>query len=148
MVLNVEVGEVGGGVLGSRPAAIAEVVGRLLCGGNCVYAGLNIMAGYHCRAEKLFEVYPESFHPRPKVVSAIVRLVPHATPPVEVDPVVLGKVVAAAFSQRRKTLRNLVKTLFEEREIEAMGIDPNVRAETLGLEEYARMARRWAEKSR
>ncbi|SMF97280.1 16S rRNA (adenine1518-N6/adenine1519-N6)-dimethyltransferase [Methylomagnum ishizawai] len=126
-----------------------EVVDRLAAEpGSADYGRLSIMAGYHCRAEKLFEVPPESFHPRPKVVSAIVRLMPHATPPVEVDPQVLGKVVATAFSQRRKTLRNSVKTLFEEREIEAMGIDPNARAETLGLEDYARMAQRWVEKSR
>ncbi len=124
-----------------------EVVDRLAAEpGDSDYGRLSIMARYHCRAEKLFEVYPESFHPRPKVVSAIIRLIPHETPPVEVIRDDLSRVVATAFSQRRKTLRNSLKTLFDENEIRGLGIDPNARAETLGLEEYARLARCWAEK--
>jgi 16S rRNA (adenine1518-N6/adenine1519-N6)-dimethyltransferase len=124
-----------------------EVVDRLTAGpGGSDYGRLGIMAQYHCQAEKLFEVYPESFHPAPKVVSAIVRLVPHAAPPVEADPVWLGRVVAAAFSQRRKTLRNSLGNLFEADELRGLDIDPGARAETLGLEEYARLARRLAEK--
>jgi len=125
-----------------------EVVDRLAAEpGDSDYGRLGIMALYHCRAEKLFEVYPESFYPPPKVVSAVVRLVPHAIKPVEADPVLLGRVVATAFSQRRKTLRNSVKPLFDEDELESLGIDPNARAETLGLEDYARLARRLAEKN-
>jgi 16S rRNA (adenine1518-N6/adenine1519-N6)-dimethyltransferase len=124
-----------------------EVVDRLAAEpGDSDYGRLGIMAQYHCRAEKLFEVYPESFFPPPKVISAIVRLVPHESPPVDADVACLGRVVAAAFSQRRKTLRNSVKTLFDEAEIRALDIDPNARAETLSLEEYARLARRLAEK--
>ncbi|MGZ8217898.1 16S rRNA (adenine(1518)-N(6)/adenine(1519)-N(6))-dimethyltransferase RsmA [Methylomagnum sp.] len=124
-----------------------EVVDRLAAQpGDSDYGRLGIMAQYHCRAEKLFEVYPESFHPAPKVVSAIVRLVPHAAPPVDADPASLRRVVAAAFSQRRKTLRNSVGGLFEADELRALDIDPGARAETLGLEEYARLARRLTEK--
>lgn len=125
-----------------------EVVDRLAAGtGSPDYGRLGIMAQYHCRAEKLFEVYPESFFPRPKVVSAVVRLTPHAEPPVAADPEVLRRVVATAFSQRRKTLRNSVRTLFDEAELLGLGIDPNARAETLTLEQYARLAQRWSEKS-
>jgi 16S rRNA (adenine1518-N6/adenine1519-N6)-dimethyltransferase len=125
-----------------------EVVDRLAAEpGNPDYGRLGIMAQYRCRAEKLFEVYPESFYPPPKVVSAVVRLVPHEAKPVEADPALLGRVVATAFSQRRKTLRNSVKPLFDEDELESLGIDPNARAETLGLEDYARLARRLAEKN-
>jgi 16S rRNA (adenine1518-N6/adenine1519-N6)-dimethyltransferase len=124
-----------------------EVVDRLAAGpGDPDYGRLGIMAQYHCRAERLFEVYPESFFPPPKVVSAVVRLVPHDIKPVEADPVLLGRVVATAFSQRRKTLRNSVKPLFAEAELRSLDIDPNARAETLGLEQYARLARRLAEK--
>ena len=125
-----------------------EVVDRLAAEpGGSDYGRLSIMAAYHCRAEKLFEVYPESFHPQPKVVSAIVRLVPHDAPPVEVPPKALNRVVAAAFSQRRKTLRNSLGDLFEADEIAALDIDPKARAETLSLEEFARLARRWLEKA-
>lgn len=119
-----------------------EVVDRLCAvPGDKSYGRLGIMARYYCRADGLFEVPPESFFPRPQVMSAVVRLVPHETRPVDVDPGPLGQVVAAAFSQRRKTLRNALKHLFEEGEIQDLGIDPQARAETLGLEAYARLAR-------
>jgi 16S rRNA (adenine1518-N6/adenine1519-N6)-dimethyltransferase len=124
-----------------------EVVDRLSAKpGDPDYGRLGIMAQYYCRAEKLFEVYPESFFPPPKVVSAVVRLIPHAVKPVEADPALLGRVVATAFSQRRKTLRNSVKPLFKEAELRSLDIDPNARAETLSLEQYVRLARRLAEK--
>lgn len=125
-----------------------EVVDRLAAEpGSPDYGRLGIMTRYHCHAEKLFEVAPESFFPRPKVVSAVVRLLPHAVKPVDADPDLLRRVVAAAFSQRRKTLRNSLKSLFDEAELRDLGIDPKVRAETLDLEHYARLARRLAEKT-
>lgn len=125
-----------------------EVVDRLAAEpGDPDYGRLGIMTRYHCQAEKLFEVYPESFYPSPKVVSAVVRLIPHERPPVEADRQDLSRVVATAFSQRRKTLRNSIKPLFDEAEIRSLGVDPNARAETLSLEDYARLARRWAEKN-
>ena len=120
-----------------------EVIDRLCAeAGDADYGRLGIMARYYCRAEKLFEVYPESFYPPPKVTSAIVRLIPHADPPVDANPAALGKVVATAFSQRRKTLRNALKSLFDEAELIDAGIDPPARAETLNLEQYARLAQR------
>lgn len=120
-----------------------EVIDRLCAEpGEPDYGRLGIMARYHCRAEKLFEVGPESFYPPPKVISAIVRLVPHEHPPVDADPATLGQVVATAFSQRRKTLRNSLKSLFDETALQETGIDPGARAETLSLEQYARLARR------
>ncbi len=64
-----------------------EVVDRLCAEPSSSHYGrLGIMASYFSRAEKLFEVFPESFYPPPKVVSAIVRLVPHSVPPVSADP--------------------------------------------------------------
>jgi 16S rRNA (adenine1518-N6/adenine1519-N6)-dimethyltransferase len=120
-----------------------EVIDRLCAeAGDPDYGRLGIMAQYYCRAEKLFEVYPESFYPPPKVTSAIVRLIPHAAPPVEASPAALGKVVTTAFSQRRKTLRNALKSLFDEAELMDAEIDPAARAETLNLEQYARLAQR------
>ena len=118
-----------------------EVIDRLCASaGDADYGRLSIMAQYYCRAEKLFEVYPESFYPPPKVTSAIVRLLPHAEPPVDASPAALGKVVATAFSQRRKTLRNALKSLFNETQLRDAGIDPNARAETLSLAQYAALA--------
>ena len=125
-----------------------EVVNRLTAEpGTSDYGRLGIMAGYHCRAEKLFEVLPGSFFPRPKVVSAVVRLVPHEARPVDADPEVLRRVVATAFSQRRKTLRNSLGTLFEETELSGLGIDPSARAENLDLAQYARLAGHLTEKT-
>ena len=120
-----------------------EVIDRLCAEpGEPDYGRLGVMARYYCTAEKLFEVYPESFYPPPKVVSAIVRLIPHPQPIVDADAVLLGKVVATAFSQRRKTLRNALKSLFDENALADAGIDPSARAETLSLEQYAGLARR------
>jgi 16S rRNA (adenine1518-N6/adenine1519-N6)-dimethyltransferase len=119
-----------------------EVVDRLCAApGDKSYGRLGIMAQYYCRADSLFEVPPESFYPPPQVMSAVVRLVPHETSPVDAAPIPLGHVVATAFSQRRKTLRNALKHLFDESEIRDLDIDPQARAETLDLEAYARLAR-------
>ena len=89
----------------------------------------------------LFDVPPESFDPAPKVMSAIVRLVPHQTPPVQVnDMVKLNTVVTQAFSQRRKTLRNSLKKVIDENAIIDLDIDPTSRAEVLTLDDFARLS--------
>jgi 16S rRNA (adenine1518-N6/adenine1519-N6)-dimethyltransferase len=120
-----------------------EVIDRLCAeAGDADYGRLGIMANYYCRAEKLFEVYPESFYPQPRVVSAIVRLVPHQHPPVDADPRLLGKVVTTAFSQRRKTLRNALRPLFDEAGLREAGVNPDARAETITLHQYGALARR------
>ncbi|CAL1240596.1 16S rRNA (adenine(1518)-N(6)/adenine(1519)-N(6))-dimethyltransferase RsmA [Candidatus Methylocalor cossyra] len=118
-----------------------EVADRLAAGPRDPgYGRLSVMAQYHGRVEKLFEVPAEAFHPRPKVVSAMVRVVPHGKPVVEAGREDLERVVALAFSQRRKTLRNSVRSLFEEQDLRRLGLDPEARAETLSLDDYARLA--------
>ena len=120
-----------------------EVVERLAAKPDTSdYGRLSVMVQYRCKVEKLFLVPPGAFTPAPKVDSAIVRLEPHAVPPVDVDAAALEKLVAQAFSQRRKTLRNTLKGLLDAETIEAAGIDPQRRAETLSLEEFAALARR------
>lgn len=116
-----------------------EVVERLCAvPGSKKYGKLSIMAQYYCSAEWLFDVPPESFSPAPQVTSAIIRLIPHTQPPVVVcDLPTLNKIVTQAFSQRRKTLRNSLKTLINEQTMISLGIDPNARAETLSLSEFA-----------
>lgn len=119
-----------------------EVVDRLCAEpGNKDYGRLTVMAGYYCRAEHLFDVGPECFHPAPKVISSVVRLRPHVQVPVDVDLESLSRIVMAAFSQRRKTLRNALREYLDEEGFEVAGIDSNRRAETLALEDYAALTR-------
>ena len=118
-----------------------EVVERITAQpGSGQYGRLSVMMQYHCQTEMLFTVGPGAFRPAPKVDSAIVRLTPYRQPPVEVNPDSLAKLVARAFAQRRKTLRNNLKGLLDTDAIEAAGIDPGIRPERLSLEEFARLA--------
>jgi 16S rRNA (adenine1518-N6/adenine1519-N6)-dimethyltransferase len=119
-----------------------EVVDRICAApGSKKYGRLSVMMQYYCATELLFEVPPESFDPAPQVMSAIVRLIPHQQPPVEVHDVArLNKVVTQAFSQRRKTLRNSLKTLIAEQDIEALNIDPTLRAEMISLSDFAKLS--------
>jgi len=119
-----------------------EVVDRITAqAGESHYGRLGIMLGYYCQTERLMTIGPGAFSPPPKVDSAIVRLTPHATPPVQVDDLaMLSKVVTQAFSQRRKTLRNGLKGLVSEAEIMQLDIDPGLRPEQIPLSQFARLA--------
>jgi len=102
---------------------------------------LGIMTQYHCEVEHLFNVPPEAFHPPPKVQSAIVRLTPWQDSPWEpCEEAQLRRVVQAAFAQRRKTLRNNMKGVIDAQALEAIGIDPSARAETLELGQFIAIA--------
>ncbi len=126
-----------------------EVVDRMVAGPNCkAYGRLGIILQYYCRVEKLFIVKPGAFFPPPKVDSAIVRLIPHEKPPVDVkDETVFAKVLTQCFRMRRKTLRNNLKEILTEEEIESVGIKPSCRSETLTLEEFALLANLVVDKS-
>lgn len=119
-----------------------EVAERLLASPESPeYGRLGIMAGYYCRIERCFSVAPTAFTPRPRVHSAIVRFTPHPEPPIPaIDAAELRRVVTLAFNQRRKVLRNSLKTLLDERQIEALGIDPRARPQSLGLEDFVRIS--------
>jgi 16S rRNA (adenine1518-N6/adenine1519-N6)-dimethyltransferase len=119
-----------------------EVVNRLAASpGNKNYGRLSVMAQYHCQIIPVLEVPPSAFNPRPKVDSAIVRLIPHKVKPVQVDDhQALQKVCTQAFNQRRKTIRNSLKDSFTEAQIVALGINPDLRAENLSLQQYAQLA--------
>jgi 16S rRNA (adenine1518-N6/adenine1519-N6)-dimethyltransferase len=119
-----------------------EVVLRMAAtAGENNYGRLSIMTQYCCDVENLFNVDPECFDPIPKVDSAIVRLTPQKTPrhPV-IDHGVFDRVVRTAFSQRRKTLKNTLKTLLTGDELANLAIDPSQRAENLPLATYAILA--------
>jgi 16S rRNA (adenine1518-N6/adenine1519-N6)-dimethyltransferase len=119
-----------------------EVVNRLAASpGNKNYGRLSVMAQYHCQIIPVLEVPPSAFNPPPKVDSAIVRLIPHKIKPVQVDDhQALQKICAQAFNQRRKTIRNSLKDSFTEAQIIALGINPDLRAENLSLQQYAQLA--------
>ncbi|MFT6464660.1 16S rRNA (adenine(1518)-N(6)/adenine(1519)-N(6))-dimethyltransferase RsmA [Halopseudomonas sp.] len=123
-----------------------EVVQRLAAGaGMNHYGRLGIMVQYHCQVEHLFDVGSGAFSPAPKVDSAIVRLTPHAELPHPADDVgMLELVVREAFNQRRKTLRNTLKSLIDAESIEAEGIDPTLRPEQIDLAGFVRLANRLA----
>jgi 16S rRNA (adenine1518-N6/adenine1519-N6)-dimethyltransferase len=119
-----------------------EVVERLAATpGSKQWGRLGIMAQYQCRVEHLFDVPPQAFRPPPKVDSAIVRLVPWPRSPWPTcDEQQLRATVQAAFAARRKTLRNNLKALIDSSALEALGIDPGARAETLELTQFIDIA--------
>ncbi|MEE9356290.1 MAG: 16S rRNA (adenine(1518)-N(6)/adenine(1519)-N(6))-dimethyltransferase RsmA [Methylococcaceae bacterium] len=119
-----------------------EVVDRMCAEpGSKKYGRLSVMLQYYCQATSLFEVYPESFEPKPKVTSAIVRLIPHLQAPVKLNDLQqFERVVKQAFSMRRKTIRNSLKGFLNEGEISDLSIDPSCRAETLSLNDFARLS--------
>ncbi|WP_110674682.1 16S rRNA (adenine(1518)-N(6)/adenine(1519)-N(6))-dimethyltransferase RsmA [Salinicola sp. RZ23] len=125
-----------------------EVVERLAAEpGGPDWGRLSVMTQYHCQVESLFVVPPEAFVPRPKVDSAIVRLTPHAELPVVAhDEARFAEIVRDAFGQRRKTLRNNLKGLVEASELEALGIDPGRRPQTLEVAELVAIANRVTER--
>ncbi len=119
-----------------------EVVNRLAAGpGSKSYGRLSVMTQYYCRVIPVLTVPPGAFKPPPKVDSAVVRLVPHPTSPVNVHSVsTLERVCALAFNQRRKTIRNSLKDCISESDIASLGIEPGVRAEMLSLHDFAMLA--------
>lgn len=119
-----------------------EVVDRM-CGtpGNKNYGRLSVMVQYFCQVDSLFTVKPGSFNPPPKVNSAIVRLTPRPVSERNANSTQrLSKVVKAAFSMRRKTLRNNLKGIIRAEQLVEIGIDPGARAETLSVQEFVHIA--------
>jgi 16S rRNA (adenine1518-N6/adenine1519-N6)-dimethyltransferase len=119
-----------------------EVVERMAAApGGKQYGRLTVMIAAVADVENLFDVGPGAFQPRPKVWSAIVRVRPAASPRFEVGREgALRTVVTAAFSHRRKTLRNGLKGLLSPADIESCGIDPQLRPETLAPAQFGLLA--------
>jgi 16S rRNA (adenine1518-N6/adenine1519-N6)-dimethyltransferase len=119
-----------------------EVVKRMAASpGGKTWGRLSVMCQVYCEVTQLFNVPPEAFTPSPKVQSTFVRLVPHAMPPAIIrDMPAFERLVSQAFSMRRKTLRNSLKNMLDAAGIKAAGIDPGLRPETLGVEQFAALA--------
>ncbi|RWB51756.1 16S rRNA (adenine(1518)-N(6)/adenine(1519)-N(6))-dimethyltransferase RsmA [Mesorhizobium sp.] len=116
-----------------------EVAERITAGpGSDAYGRLGVLAGWRTEARIAFDVPPQAFTPPPKVTSSVVHLVPRQSP-LPADGRRLGRVTEAAFGQRRKMLRQSVKSLGGEALLTRAGIDPTRRAETLSVEEFVRL---------
>ena len=119
-----------------------EVVDRMAAApGSKTYGRLGIMLGCHFQIDALFDVDGQAFEPPPEVTSAVVRLAPLPAGTYVIDDEQrLSKLVAQAFSQRRKTIRNSLKELVDEAGLEAVGIDPGLRPEAISIAAYVRLA--------
>lgn len=119
-----------------------EVVQRMAAAPDTPdYGRLSVMLQAGFAVDKLFTVPPGAFRPAPKVDSMVVRLVPLGErAPAIIDPKRFAALVAAAFGQRRKTLRNTLAPWFDATRLEALGVNPGARGETLAVADYVRLA--------
>jgi 16S rRNA (adenine1518-N6/adenine1519-N6)-dimethyltransferase len=118
-----------------------EVVERMVAvPGTRDYGRLTVMLAPWFEIERLFDVGPGAFSPPPRVWSAVARLRVRPAPAFELS-ASFGPVVLAAFTQRRKTLRNALRTLLDARTLEDCGVDPGARPDTLAPAVYAALAR-------
>jgi 16S rRNA (adenine1518-N6/adenine1519-N6)-dimethyltransferase len=125
-----------------------EVVARMTAApATKDYGRLTVMLQASFRVVRLFTVPAGAFRPAPKVESAVARLVPlGASKPRIADTALFARIVAAAFSQRRKTLRNALSALADECALEGARIDPAARGETLAVADFVRLANALAER--
>ena len=112
------------------------------------YGRLSVMLQVRFRVERLFIVPAGAFRPPPKIESAVARLTPlGAAQPALADAAMFAQLVAAAFGQRRKTLRNALKPFADEAALEDAGIAPGARGETLAVGDFVRLANKLARKA-
>ncbi|MCL2409765.1 MAG: 16S rRNA (adenine(1518)-N(6)/adenine(1519)-N(6))-dimethyltransferase RsmA [Oscillospiraceae bacterium] len=139
------------GVFETITVMVQKEVAERICAdpGTRQYGAFSVYANYHTEAELLFDVPPECFMPRPNVTSSVVTLrtrQERILPP-EDEPQFF-RVVRAAFGQRRKTLVNALYTVFGNElgkdeitdVVTQCGFNPQIRGETLGIEEFAKLS--------
>ena len=119
-----------------------EVVDRMCAvPGSKSFGRLTVMLGCQMEMVPLFDVPPEAFSPPPKVMSSVVRMRPIPEPGIVVqDAEVLASIVRAAFSRRRKTLRNALQGVVEVADLEAVNIDPGFRPEQVSIVDWVALA--------
>jgi 16S rRNA (adenine1518-N6/adenine1519-N6)-dimethyltransferase len=120
-----------------------EVVARMAAApGSADYGRLTVMLAPSVAVKSLFDIGPGAFKPPPQVTSTFFALRPHPEPPFALEnPAGYARVVLAAFSKRRKTLRNSLAGLLDVAAIAAAGVDPGARPETLAPREFAALSR-------
>jgi 16S rRNA (adenine1518-N6/adenine1519-N6)-dimethyltransferase len=127
-----------------------EVAERIVAEpGSKAYGRLAVIAQWRTRPRLLFTLKPEAFTPPPSVASAVVEFTPIDEPSPACSAKTLGLVTGAAFGQRRKMLRQSLRSLLPEPEplLDAAGIAPTLRGEALSIRDFARLAyvfERWA----
>ena len=127
---------------------VQKEVGERLCSapGSRAYGAVTVMVQYLCTIERAFDVGRRAFSPPPDVDSTILHLVPFKERPIQAkDDQVLRRVIKAAFSQRRKTLRNSLSAYCRDKDVinatlEKVGIAPERRAESLSVTEFVALA--------
>ena len=139
------------GCFQSITVMIQREVAQRICAkpGDSDCGAFSLFCQYHAECELLFEVPPECFLPAPKVTSAVIRLTPRATPPVDADEKALFSVIKAAFAQRRKTLLNGLTAaygnVFYKEQLRQAILDCNlpetIRGERLSLDDFARLSK-------
>jgi 16S rRNA (adenine1518-N6/adenine1519-N6)-dimethyltransferase len=121
-----------------------EVAERLAAAPRAkAYGRLSVMVQWRSTVRLLFDITPRAFVPPPKVTSTLVQLTPRGTPLAPCDAADLERVTAAAFGQRRKMLRQSLRSIWPDPEphLRASGIAPTARAEELSVEEFCALAR-------
>ena len=119
-----------------------EVIQRMISKvGKRNYGRLSLMVQYYCEVEHLFNVASSAFSPKPKVVSALARLKPHNSTSIRAkDSDCLQTVIRTAFNQRRKTLRNSLRTIIPEALLDRIAINKNLRPQDITLNEYVEIS--------
>jgi 16S rRNA (adenine1518-N6/adenine1519-N6)-dimethyltransferase len=123
-----------------------EVVDRMTAlAGDAAYGRLSVMLQVHYQMQHVFDVPPESFDPPPKVTSAIVRMIPDSALSSRIlDQTGFGLLVATAFGQRRKMLRNTLGAYHQQVPLEQSGISATARAEDVSAAQYVDYANRFS----
>ncbi len=120
-----------------------EVAERIVAKpGSKTFGRLSVLSQWRSEAAKLFDIDRRAFTPPPKVTSSVVQITPVARSGLPCRSVTLQKVTAAAFGQRRKMLRSSLKSLTMDPTglLDAAGLDPQMRAEQLGVDDFCRLA--------
>ncbi len=119
-----------------------EVVDRMIAvPSSSEYGRLSVMLQYYFVMEHLVHVPKESFDPEPKVESSFVRLIPYKHYPFVANNIEqFGRIVKEAFSQRRKTIRNTLKSFISENDFQKIGINPQLRAENLSVSDFVKIS--------
>lgn len=119
-----------------------EVVDRMVAQrGTAEYGRLSVMLQYRFVMDKLFDVPADAFQPPPKVQSSVVRLLPRPAEELAArDLALFGRLVAAAFGQRRKMLRNTLAEFVTKKDLAALQVEPTLRGENLAVADYVRIA--------
>ena len=138
------------GCFGQVTVMIQREVARRICAkpGTAEYGAFTLLCEYYADREILYDVPPSCFLPAPKVVSSVIRMTLRGRPPVPVgDPALFFRVVRGAFGQRRKTLLNVLYTLFAKQvdketlaqQLVACNLTEDIRGERLSFAEFAQL---------